>query len=116
MFLQAAPLTPSGKLDTRSLPLPHMSSVAEENAGGQDHSIESIILCTWQQVLVNEEIGLDDNFFEAGGNSFLLLQARQKLCDELAINISVPDMLRFATVRALSEALKAGLQAETSIQ
>jgi amino acid adenylation domain-containing protein len=115
LFLQVAPLTPSGKLDMRKLPLPQVNSAAEENAEGLDRSIQSAILCIWQQVLVNEDIGLDDNFFEAGGNSFLLLQMRQKLCDELAIDISIPDMLRFATVRSLSEAVKTGLQTESPI-
>jgi amino acid adenylation domain-containing protein len=115
LFLEAAPLTPSGKLDTQSLPLPPQSDSASSTAVS-DHSIESIVLSTWKQVLVNEDIEVDDNFFEAGGNSFLLLQTREKLCEQLATHISVPDMLRFATVRSLSEALRTELETNSLVQ
>jgi amino acid adenylation domain-containing protein len=116
IFLEVAPLTPSGKLDARSLPLPQVSSAAEENVARSDRSTESIVLSIWRQILATEEFGLDDNFFDIGGNSFLLLEVRQKLCAQLGINISVPDMLRFATVRSLSESLKPELQTYSSSQ
>jgi enterobactin synthetase component F len=65
--LDAMPLTPSGKLDRKSLVIP-------ERAGRMAYAepatpIEKKLAALWQEVLNVERVGLHDNFFDLGGDS-----------------------------------------------
>ena len=71
MVLEALPLTPNGKLDTRALPAP-------EYAAGQYRApasaIEEILAGIYAQVLGVDRVGVDDSFFDLGGDSILSMQ------------------------------------------
>ncbi|GAA4994818.1 hypothetical protein GCM10025734_25080 [Kitasatospora paranensis] len=55
-------------------------------------------------VLGTERLGVEDNFFEAGGNSLLAVQARARLRPVLGEDLSLVDIFRYPTVRALAAA------------
>ncbi|WP_157517081.1 non-ribosomal peptide synthetase [Mycobacterium sp. MS1601] len=67
MSLPAVPLTVGGKLDKRALPAPDYRTAehyrAPSNAG------EEILAGIFAQVLGIERVGVDDSFFELGGDS-----------------------------------------------
>jgi hypothetical protein len=48
-----------------------------------------------------ETIGVNDNFFDLGGNSLLLLQVRSKLKGRIDRKISVIELFQYPTVRLL---------------
>jgi amino acid adenylation domain-containing protein/non-ribosomal peptide synthase protein (TIGR01720 family) len=70
--LQRLPLTPNGKLDTRALPAPEYSDVDRYRAPG--NAIEEILAGIYSQVLGLERVGVDDSFFDLGGDSILSMQ------------------------------------------
>jgi acyl transferase domain-containing protein/acyl-CoA synthetase (AMP-forming)/AMP-acid ligase II/acyl carrier protein len=63
--------------------------------------IESQIAQIWQQVL-GFAVGRESNFFELGGNSLLLLQVQHKLQKQFARQLTVADMFKYATIRAMA--------------
>nr|BFE60211.1 hypothetical protein GCM10020063_047370 [Dactylosporangium thailandense] len=64
---------------------------------------ERRVTAVWRQVLGREAIGPDDNFFDLGGNSMLLMQVHQLLTDEAADRpLTVPDLFRYPTVTSLA--------------
>ncbi len=63
--------------------------------------IETQIAQIWQQVL-GFTVGSESNFFELGGNSLLLLQVQHKLQTQFGKQLTVADMFKYATVKAMA--------------
>ncbi|MBV8787641.1 MAG: amino acid adenylation domain-containing protein, partial [Mycobacterium sp.] len=72
VVLQELPLTPNGKLDTRALPAPEYRDVDRYRA--PENPIEDILAGIYAQVLGLDRVGVDDSFFELGGDSILSMQ------------------------------------------
>ncbi|GAA1602447.1 condensation domain-containing protein [Actinoplanes couchii] len=71
------------------------------------------VTTVWQKVLGREGIGPDDNFFDLGGNSMLLMQVFEMLADETADTpLKVPDLFRYPTVTSLARHLGRGATTE----
>jgi acyl carrier protein len=103
------PLTPHGKLDYARLPAPMAGSARSGAvAGGTD--LEQEVVGAWRAVLGADHVGLDDNFFDIGGNSLLLVSVHAKLQATLNKKIPVAELFAHTTVRALSERLGGSMQ------
>ncbi|RKZ49841.1 MAG: hypothetical protein DRR00_16800 [Candidatus Parabeggiatoa sp. nov. 3] len=68
--IEAMPLTPSGKIDRRALPIQTLTREALEKAYvAPQTALEYLIAELWHSILGVEQIGIEDNFFELGGTS-----------------------------------------------
>ena len=72
VVMEALPLTPNGKLDTRALPAPEYRDVDRYRAPVS--AVEEILAGIYAQVLGLERVGVDDSFFDLGGDSILSMQ------------------------------------------
>ena len=72
--LPSLPLTVNGKLDTRALPAPEYQDAAAGGYRAPDTAVEEILAGIYAQVLGVEQVGMDDSFFELGGDSILSMQ------------------------------------------
>ncbi|BBY24061.1 hypothetical protein MSTO_42660 [Mycobacterium stomatepiae] len=72
IVLDALPLTVNGKLDTRALPIPDYHDADHYRA--PTDAIEEILAGIYAQVLGLEHVGIDDSFFDLGGDSILSMQ------------------------------------------
>jgi hypothetical protein len=102
--IQVFPLTPHGKVDYAALPAPTPGS-ARIGIQARGTDMEQIVAGVWRKVLGADHIGLDDNFFDIGGTSLLLVSVQSRLQTLFNKRISVADFFAFTTVRTLSESL-----------
>lgn len=111
--IQAFPLTPHGKVDYARLPAPVAGSAQSgSEAAGTD--LEQEVAGVWCRVLGAEHVGLDDNFFDIGGNSLLLVSVHATLQTMLNKKIPVAELFAHTTVRTLSQRLGASAQNSAS--
>ena len=72
VVVQALPLTANGKLDTRALPAPEYHEVDRYRAPA--NAVEEVLAGIYAQVLGLDRVGVDDSFFDLGGDSILSMQ------------------------------------------
>ncbi len=66
-----------------------------------------MIAQSWREVLKVDQVGIDDNFFEAGGTSLRLVEVNSRLREALQRSIPVVEMFRHPTIRELARYLEA---------
>lgn len=104
--LPALPTTPNGKVDRRALPAPNKGVASLRTAYvAPTSALESRIAALWSDALELERVGVDDNFFDLGGHSLLTVQIHAQLAPEVDGPLSLVDLFRFPTVRALARHL-----------
>jgi amino acid adenylation domain-containing protein len=101
-FVTSFPLTVNGKIDRRSLLA--LEPVAEEAqpAAAPASVLEEQVARIWREVLSVPQVGRDDNFFEVGGTSLLILQVRERLQEALAVRVPVSVLFQYTTVKSLA--------------
>jgi acyl carrier protein len=109
--IDAIPLTVNGKVDRAALPDPQIVTRAQPELEGPASPIERLIVDIWRRTLNIDQIGRDDNFFDVGGDSLMLISVHRDLQTELGVEISVTALFEFTTVRTLAHHLTADNQA-----
>ena len=102
-LLASLPRTPNGKLDRRALPA--VVEAPKAALTPPTSAVEHQVLADWQHVLGTTVIGIDDNFFDAGGHSLLVVRLHRQLQQTLARPIALTDLYRFPTVRTFTSSL-----------
>ncbi|MEK6283066.1 MAG: amino acid adenylation domain-containing protein [Acidobacteriota bacterium] len=67
--------------------------------------IERRVAEIWQQVLQVEELGVNDNFFDLGGDSLLMLRVHSKLKETFMTEISMVDTFQHPTIATIARHL-----------
>ena len=98
VVLDRLPLMASGKLDRRALPAPDLSPAVLQLPRMQQ---EEILCALFARVLGLEQVGIDDNFFDLGGDSILSLQIVSRAL-AAGLRISPRDLFEHSTVRELA--------------
>jgi amino acid adenylation domain-containing protein len=106
VLLQALPRTLSGKLDKQALPEVERTYIASHAAFiAPQTELERTIAAVWQEVLGIRKVGLEDNFFDLGGHSLLMVRLRNKLQQALQTDISIIELFQYPTISALTRHL-----------
>jgi amino acid adenylation domain-containing protein len=102
-FIERLPLTVNGKLDVKALPPPDNSLRPPTAAAGtQGTPLERGIAGIWRDVLQIPEPGLDQNFFDVGGNSLHVAEVHTRLQKLLDRQFSITELFAHSTIRALA--------------
>ena len=107
--IKQLPLTTNGKLDVQALPAPQAVTVEHAPAPTlvSGTPLQNALIVLWQNSLRRAAVGLDDNFFDLGGNSLSLAEIHQGLQTFLAREIPITQLFTHTTIRTLSTHLDA---------
>ncbi|MET0236256.1 MAG: non-ribosomal peptide synthase/polyketide synthase [Kibdelosporangium sp.] len=98
------PLTPSGKVDRRALPAPEFESRQSRYVAPRN-DIEQQLARIWSEVLGVGQIGVEDNFFGAGGDSILSIQIVSR-ARQAGLRLSSMDIFRHQTIAELATGVR----------
>ncbi|MCI9140563.1 MAG: amino acid adenylation domain-containing protein [Lachnospiraceae bacterium] len=98
------PLTENGKVDNRALKEMKQHNTKETiHKVSPEGSIQEIVGRIWKELLNIEDIGVEDNFFDIGGHSFMLLELNERLQKVLDCNFEMVDLFQYPTIKLFSE-------------
>ncbi|WP_156669529.1 non-ribosomal peptide synthetase, partial [Mycobacterium sp. E3339] len=97
--LEEFPLTSSGKLDRKALPEPDYQDVDRYRAPAT--AVQEILVGIYGQVLGLERVGVDDSFFDLGGDSLSAMRLIAAVNSSLNANLGVRAVFNAPTVAEL---------------
>ncbi|MDZ8030986.1 amino acid adenylation domain-containing protein [Nostoc sp. DedSLP04] len=104
--IEALPLSPSGKVDRRALPVPNFQNESELGFVAPRTPTEEIVADIWIQILKREHIGIYDNFFDLGGHSLLATQAISRLRKAFKVELPLRSLFEAPTLAQLVERIE----------
>ncbi|HET9576197.1 MAG TPA: amino acid adenylation domain-containing protein [Usitatibacter sp.] len=105
--LDAFPVNANGKVDRAALPAPGGSAAPAPGFVAPRTEREQRIADVWRSVLGLDRVGIDDNFFDLGGNSLLLLRVHGQLANAIDRPLQIIDLFHFPTIRSLANHFEA---------
>ncbi|WP_028595414.1 non-ribosomal peptide synthetase [Paenibacillus assamensis] len=100
--LDAVPLTSNGKVNRNALPEPQAYTLTVAAYVDPRNEIEEVLVAIWQDVLDTERIGIEDDFFELGGDSIKAIQVSARL-HGYGYSMEMKDLFRLRTIGLLSD-------------
>ncbi len=110
VFLRNLPLTPNGKIDRDALPQPQTDS-GEEQFVGPRTPVEAELSRIWTTVLGLQQVSINDNFFDLGGDSILAIQIIAR-ANQAGMNLEPRQIFQHQTIAELAAVAKEGLRPE----
>ncbi|KFA79470.1 hypothetical protein S40288_05363 [Stachybotrys chartarum IBT 40288] len=105
--MNAFPVTINGKIDRKALPDPITAIHIQPATVMPTTELESRILSIWSKVLGHSRVGLNDNFFDIGGDSLRIVRVQKELQNILGRPVSTAKLFEHYTVKALAAHLNA---------
>ena len=103
VVVETLPLTVNGKLDRRALPAPEYRDADRYRAPAS--AVEEILAGIYAQVLGVERVGVDDSFFDLGGDSLSAMRAIAAINTALDAQLAVRTLFEAPSVSSLSQQL-----------
>jgi len=101
--LSHIPLTCNGKID-RNL-LPEFNFITPSRPKETLTPTQQQLVNIWQEILGQNNLSIDDNFFDIGGYSQLAVRSLLKVKEVFQIDIPIRDLFGSPTIRALSDSI-----------
>lgn len=100
------PRTPSGKIDRKALPAPDVKRPDLDVAyAAPATSVQKTLANVWADLLGIDRVGIDDNFFDLGGNSLLSIQCVAQL-EGHGLKLPIVKLYQHPTIRACAAFLE----------
>jgi len=108
VLLEKFPMTTSGKVDRKALPVPPLEERDETSQVAPRNDIEEMVASLFAKVLGLPAVGVTDNFFELGGHSLLAGRLLAQIQERTGRQIPLSAMFRGATVESLAKLVAFG--------
>lgn len=99
--LAEMPLTANGKIARGTLPTP-VKSESERSYEQAESKMEQLLCEIWSDVLQVKRVGVNENFFDIGGNSLLSLQVVGQVEKKLQIKVPTIKFFQYPTVSSFA--------------
>jgi acyl carrier protein len=103
--LDELPLSPNGKLDRSALPAPDPSAGTGTGYVPPRTDAERVLAEIWAEVLGVEQVGIEDNFFDLGGDSILSFRMLSRIRAAFGVGLSARAVFDTRTIVRLAELL-----------
>ncbi|MGX2997536.1 amino acid adenylation domain-containing protein [Streptomyces sp. JNUCC 64] len=110
LVLDALPLTVNGKVDRAALPAPDFAGRVSDRAPVGE--TEEKLCALFAEVLELERVGVDDNFFDLGGDSGLAMRLAARIREELGSELSMRQFFGASTPVGVARMLAAKARPE----
>lgn len=104
VHLEKLPMTPSGKIDRKNLPLPHFAAQATEYVPPETET-EKQFCDIWSELLHMERVGKTDDFFELGGDSLMAISVLSKIKSVFQAELSIRDVMENPVLEQLADVI-----------
>lgn len=101
--LDELPLTPNGKVDRHALPAPTAVQARHRALTAPRTPVEALLANIWAEVLGLEEVGIDEDFFAAGGYSLLVTKLIARIRETFAVEVPVRKLFESPTIADLAQ-------------
>jgi thioesterase domain-containing protein len=105
VFLDTFPLTPNGKVDRRTLPVPERNPSRPEFIPPQNVA-EYTLAAIWEELLAVSPVSVTDNFCDLGGHSLLVAKLLVRIEQLFAKQLSMATLFQAPTIRQLAVVLE----------
>lgn len=108
VFLDTFPLSPNGKVDRKALPSPsHLELIDQHIKISPRNYIELALESLWKECLQLPSVSINDNFFEIGGNSLLVIRLVNQINKNKSFNVTltISDFINAPTIAGLAHLL-----------
>jgi len=102
VFLSEFPLTPNGKVDRKALPGGDAAAAVTREPVAPRTENERLVLAVWQDVMKRDDLGVEDDIFEMGGDSIQIFQIAARLSQQ-GMTVTPADVFRGRTVARLAQ-------------
>ena len=99
------PVTANGKADRKALSEKRISVVKEEKRAEPASGTQARLLAIWKEVLEVDDIGIEDGFFDVGGDSITAVTVAERIKNELDSRFDATALFRHPNIRAVSRYL-----------
>jgi enterobactin synthetase component F len=108
--LDELPRLPNGKVDRQGLPTtaPRLTAPWLEATRPPTEQLERELATLWEKVLGVDVVGLDDDFFDLGGDSFRAVRLAELVTRELGIEMPAWMLIEHPTIAGLAASLDHG--------
>ncbi len=100
-LIPAIPLTVNGKTDKKALEVWPLSYSGGAAYSGARNETDQRIIDIWQEVLGIERVGIENSFFELGGNSLMAIQVSHQISSALEVSVTVADIFKWKTISGI---------------
>jgi amino acid adenylation domain-containing protein len=112
--LDALPVTVNGKVDRKAFPAPSRERPALERGFAAARTpAEKLLTRIWAEVLKLERVGINDNFFDLGGDSILGTQILAR-ATKAGLRVTAKQLFQFQTVARWAEAININNEAKST--
>ncbi|MEU7144554.1 amino acid adenylation domain-containing protein [Nocardia sp. NPDC046473] len=104
MELDELPLSANGKIDRKALPAPAVGARSANRSTAEPRTeVERVLAGIFAEVLGTDDIGVEDSFFDLGGNSLIAARAVARINAALGTGLTIRDLFEAATIAALTQ-------------